>query len=320
MINPYFFTGFVQADGCFHVNIQKSKKSKHKIRILPTFYLTQLNSPNKQISPVLRMSRELLGTGHYITDKRNNCSSLRINTLKQLNLFLLPHFESFPLLSTKKKDYLVFKEIVETMSSSLHKESSVFSSLLEKSVLMNNKGKHRKEYPSFQSKGALNKAEKNKIESGVVEMYPQFVSGLFQGDGSFGFSFRTRKNRANKTIPKLAPFFTLGQENLSLDLLTGLREFFKCGKIYAVSPNYSRWMVSDRNLLIEKVLPHFDGFPLIGEKNENLLIFKKGLGLLTRKEDRQGNIQKIVELCYDSNMGGKRRRLSKEEYLRTIAS
>ena len=126
MINPYFFSGFVQADGCFHVNIQEHKKSKHKIRILPTFYLTQLNSPSKQISPVLRMSRELLGTGHYTTDKRSNCSSLRINTLKQLKVSVLPHFESFPLLSTKKKDYLVFKEIVENMGSSHHKSSLSF--------------------------------------------------------------------------------------------------------------------------------------------------------------------------------------------------
>lgn len=320
MINPYFFTGFVQADGCFHVNIQKSKKSKHNIRLVPTFYLTQLNSPNKQISPVLRMSRELVGTGHYIADKRYNCSSLRINTLKQLNLFLLPHFESFPLLSTKGKDYLVFKEIVESMSGLLDKKSLSFSSLLEKSVLMNNNGKYRKRYKNGLQ---YSSASKDKKKTGLVEMDPQFVSGLFQGDGSFGFSFRTRKNRENDTIPKVAPFFTLGQENLSLDLLEGLQGFFKCGKIYPVSPNYSRWMVSDQKVLIERVLPHFEPFPLIGEKNDHLLIFKRCLGLLARKarkEERQGNIESIVELCYDYNMSGKRRRLSKEEYLRIIAS
>ena len=317
MINPYFFTGFVQADGCFHVNIQKPKRKEHNIRILPTFYLTQPSSSNKQISPVLRMSRELLGVGHYITDKKNNCSSLRINTLKQLNLSVLPHFEGFPLLSAKRKDYLCFKEIVESMSLSLHKESSVFSSLLEKSVLLNNKDLYRKKYKNnFQSHRAFQEEK----ERSVVEMHPQFVSGLFQGDGSFGFSFRTRKNRKNKTIPKLAPFFTLGRETLSLDLLENLHFFFRCGKIYPVSPNYSRWMVSDRKLLIERVLPHFEAFPLIGEKNNHLLIFKRCLGLLSCNEDRQGKIQTIVELCYDYNMGGKRRRLSKEEYLRTIAS
>ena len=181
----------MQADGCFHVNIQKPKKSKHNIKLLPTFYLTQLYSPNKQISPVLRMSRELLGAGHYITDKRNNCSSLRINTLKQLNLFLLPHFIIFALLLTKKKEKVVFKEIVESMSSSNH----LLSSLLETCVLMNNKGKYRKDYKnSFQSLSAPNKAEKDTFKSSVVESHPQFVSGFFQGDGSF----RTKKNRKTK--------------------------------------------------------------------------------------------------------------------------
>ena len=318
MINPYFLTGFVQADGCFHVNIQPSKKALHKIRLLPTFYLTQLNSPNKQISPVLRMSKEVLGTGHYVTSKRNNYSSLRINTLKHLIHFVLPHFESFPLLSTKKKDYLLFKEIVLSMSKQLHRDRDLFESLLEKSLSMNNFGKYRKRYkdnlPSYDMR------DKSKNDPGVVEMHPQFVSGFFQGDGSFGFSFRTRRNRQNKTIPKLQPFFTLGGEISSLDLLEEMQRFFKCGTIYPVSPNYLRWMVSDRRLLIENVLPHFDHFPLIGIKNDHLVVFKRCLGVLASKGDIRDKVQTIVELCYDSNMGGKRRKLSKEEYLRTIAS
>lgn len=40
---PQFFTAFVQGDGCFHVNIQKDSTAKHKIRLKPSFYVTQLN-------------------------------------------------------------------------------------------------------------------------------------------------------------------------------------------------------------------------------------------------------------------------------------
>ena len=76
-ISPQFFTGFVQKDGCFHVNIQKDNTAKHKIRLKPTFYVTQLNTFNKQISPILRYGRDLLQTGHYVADKRLNCSSLQ---------------------------------------------------------------------------------------------------------------------------------------------------------------------------------------------------------------------------------------------------
>lgn len=35
---------------------------------------------------------------------------------------------------------------------------------------------------------------------------------------------------------------------------------------------------------------------------------------------KKERIERVVELCYDLNMGGKRRRLPKEEYLRAIAS
>jgi len=81
-LNPHFFSGFVQSDGSFHIGLEKDSTAKHKIRIKPSFYVTQLNSKDKKISPVLRMARNLLQVGHYIPDRKKNCSSLCVNTLK----------------------------------------------------------------------------------------------------------------------------------------------------------------------------------------------------------------------------------------------
>lgn len=344
-ISPQFFTGFVQADGCFHVNIQKDSTAKHTIRLKPSFYVTQLNISSKKISPLLRLGRDLLQTGHYVYDSRTNCSSLCVNTLKNLKNNVLPHFEKYPLLSRKKKDYLVFKEIVEKMSEKLHLDNKVFPLLVEKIISMNSNGQYRKKYkkdslfistpsfdpalllkrPSFPQttlKVVKNNQEKDHEENfknNEIPLDPQFVSGLFQGDGSF--SFRVRKTKKNKKVAKVAPFFTLGQEKSGIDLLEKYKNFFKSGTIYPVSLNYSRWMVSDFFSLKENVLPHFKENPLIGLKQKDFLIFSESLDILTRKECcKKERIEKVVELCYDLNMGGKRRRLPKEEYLRAIAS
>ena len=316
----YFFSGFVQADGCFHVNMQKDSKAKHKIRLKPTFYATQLNAPYKQISPVLRLGRDLLQTGHYVVDRRNNCSSLCINTLKDLNTSVLPHFERYPLMSRKKQDYLVFKEIVESMSRKLHLDEKGFSLLVEKAVQMNGSGKYRKKHtarnPRISAVPCFGKPNKE-----GQKLHPPFVSGLFQGDGSFGFSFRTRKDKNNKKTAKISPFFTLGQECLSVDLLHCVKDFFKSGKVYKVSSNFSRWMVTDSLVLKDSVLPHFAENPLVGVKENDFLIFKECLDIfLSVKFCKKERAKKIVELCYNLNMEGKRRRLPKEEYLRTIAS
>ncbi len=145
-LNPYFFSGFVQADGRFHVSIQKDHTAKHKIRLKPLFYVTSFNSKSKKISPVLRMARNLLQVGHYIPDRRNNCSTLCVNTLKDLMNNVLGHFDLYPLVSEKKKDYLLFKEIVTSMTLRLHLTEQGFSNILRLVALMNKKGAYPQKY------------------------------------------------------------------------------------------------------------------------------------------------------------------------------
>ncbi len=348
-LNPHFFSGFVQSDGCFHVGLEKDSTAKHKIRIKPTFYVTQLNSKDKKISPVLRMARNLLQVGHYIPDRKKNCSSLRVNTLKDLNNNVLPHFEEHPLLSEKKKDYLVFKEIVEKMNKKLYNTIKGFCDIYNLALSMNNNGGYRKKYkycaahnPLFDTlKGCTQKSQivpstimdvrddKNKKHTSLPfplfeSLNDQFVSGFIQGDASFGFSFRIRRDRTNKNFlskAKISPFFSLGQDCSSVDLLEGCQRFFQCGKIIKVSDNYYRWIVSDYSSLKNSILDHLLSFPLLDVKGKQFLVFTECLHILSSKEicEKQKH-KRVVECAYNLNMDGKRRRRTKEEYLRAIAS
>ena len=352
-LNPHFFSGFVQSEGCFHIGLQKDNTAKHKIRIKPSFYVTQLNSKDKKISPVLRMARNLLQVGHYIPDRKKNCSSLRVNTLKDLNNNVLPHFEEYPLLSGKKKDYLVFKEIVEKMNKKLHHSKEGFCDIYNLALSMHKNGAYRKNYkycaahnPLFDTlKGCTQTSlwdvwdDKNiKHTSGPTgrptgrKGYPfqlkhclndQFISGFIQGDASFGFSFRIRRDTTNlfSNKAKISPFFSLGHFSDSIDLLEGFQRFFQCGKIFKVSDNYYRWMVSDYSSLKNSILDHLLTFPLLDVKGKQFLVFTECLHILSSKEicEKQ-KVKRVVECAYDLNMDGKRRRRTKEEYLRAIYS
>lgn len=94
---------------------------------------------------------------------------------------------------------------------------------------MNSNGQYRKKYkkdslfipkPSFDPalllkdpslpqttlkvvKNNQEKDDEENFKNNEIPLDPQFVSGLFQGDGSFGFSFRVRK-----TKKKGEPFLT----------------------------------------------------------------------------------------------------------------
>ena len=342
-LNPHFFSGFVQSDGCFHIGLQKDKTAKYKIRIKPTFYVTQLNSKDKKISPVLRMARNLLQVGHYIPDRKNNCSSLCVNTLKDLNNNVLPHFEEYPLLSEKKKDYIVFKQIVEKMNKKLYNTLIGFCDIYNLALSMNKNGAYRKKdkycaahNPLFDTlKGCtqrLNRNDKNLKDDKNIKhaslpfqlfepLNDQFVSGLIQGDASFGFSFRIKTNKNFSNKAKISPFFSLGQEYDSIDLLEKCERFFQCGKISKVSDNYYRWMVSDYSSLKNSIVDHLLTFPLLDVKGKQFKLFTECLHILSSKEicEKQ-KVKRVVEYAYNLNMDGKRRRKTKEEYLRAIYS
>ena len=81
------------------------------------------------------------------------------------------------------------------------------------------------------------KDHEENFKNNEIPLDPQFVSPLFQGYYSFGFSFRVRKRKKNKKVAKVAPFFTLGQEKSGIDLVEKYKNFFKMGTIYPVSLN-----------------------------------------------------------------------------------
>ena len=45
-LDPSLCTGVVQADGCCHIGLHADKKLKRKIRMKPTLYVTQPNTPD----------------------------------------------------------------------------------------------------------------------------------------------------------------------------------------------------------------------------------------------------------------------------------
>ena len=144
-----------------------------------------------------------------------------------------------------------------------------------------------------------------------------YVSGLIQGDGGVSLSFRDPRKR-KKGIKYC---FHIGQHLNSLDLLVRLKDFFQCGKIQKVSPTYYRFMVSDLESLLNKILPHFVAYPLKDEKKDQFNIFSEVCKMVKHKEHlTEEGFEKIVRIAYKMNMDGKRRKHTMEEYLKLVVS
>ncbi len=100
--------------------------------------------------------------------------------------------------------------------------------------------------------------------SSLVQLSPDYIVGLVDGEGSFTFRINTNPLRRNRMEPRF--YLKLRAEDKSI--LDALQQFFGCGTVYIQRdqrPRHSlcyRFEVGSRSDLREKIIPFFKKFPL----------------------------------------------------------
>src|SRR5271170_4644750 len=122
-------------------------------------------------------------------------------------------------------------------------------------------------------------------ESKDLKLKPWYITGLTDGEGSFQITIQDMKG---KGLTGFKPFleFKITQKKYSLELLLKVKEFFKCGRISVDNSKTEtlKYVVTDINDIISKIIPHFDKYNLKTSKYLNYVDFKEGALLLSNKE------------------------------------
>lgn len=107
-INPWFLTGFTDAEGCFSIKIHENAKLKSKWRVRPVFTiilnikdLPLLESKSKSI-------KKSLGVGR-ISRNGDKAVMFAVDSIKEIPV-IIKHFDKYPLVTVKLLDYLIFKK------------------------------------------------------------------------------------------------------------------------------------------------------------------------------------------------------------------
>lgn len=61
----------------------------------------------------------------------------KVNSLKDLTDVIIPHFDKYPLITKKRADYLLFKQIIELMNKGEHLTSEGLNKILAIKASMN---------------------------------------------------------------------------------------------------------------------------------------------------------------------------------------
>jgi hypothetical protein len=113
---------------------------------------------------------------------------------------------------------------------------------------------------------------------------PQWVSGFVAGDGGFSIYIRSAKDYI--LGEKVYCRFHIAQHK-DLKLMELFIKFFNCGVVHLRSNSATLrcdFIVQDTSSLLDKIIPHFDQYPLLNLKQKDYICFKECMLMIKSKK------------------------------------
>jgi hypothetical protein len=130
-LNPWYITGFADAESCFSIRITKSTTHLTGWQVQPRFSI----GLDKRDLALLKKIQSFFGVGK-ISTYNSNVVYFRVISVKDLAV-IIDHFDKYPLITQKRADYLLFKRIVEIINRKEHLSNEGLRKIVEIIASMN---------------------------------------------------------------------------------------------------------------------------------------------------------------------------------------
>jgi len=270
-INPWFVTGFVDAEGCFSVGIYKNNQYQVGYQVQAFF---QISLHDKDFDLLSRIQC-YFGSGR-IKKHGKNSIYFRVRSLKNLKA-IVSHFDKYPLITEKWADYILFKQVLDLIKNKKHLRMEGFKEILSIKASMN-LGLPKELKTVFPK--ISNKIRFKVIDNNIKD--PNWITGFTNGDGCF-FVYIT-KSSSTKLGETVRIKFQITQHIRDNELMKNLITYFQCGRIEYTSQNsWINFVVTNFKDITDKIIPFFDKYTIQGIKALDYLCFKEIAGLMKDK-------------------------------------
>jgi hypothetical protein len=117
VIDPFWLTGFVDAEGCFNVTTFKSQTSKLKEAVKLSFILTQ----NVRDENLMKSLIKYLRCGYVTIENRGTVDfGYAVTNFSSIKDVIIPFFYKYPLQGIKSLDFVDFAKAVDIMHKKAH--------------------------------------------------------------------------------------------------------------------------------------------------------------------------------------------------------
>ena len=285
--NPWFVTGFTDAEGSFSVLIQHNSAYRLNWRIKVIF---AIGLHNKDIE-LLQKIQSYFGVGK-LHKHGENSTQYRVESVKDMQV-IIDHFYEYPLISTKKVNYVLFKKALSLIKLEDHIDQLDLLKLVGiKSHL--NLGLNRELKQAFPDWSKYQITKPEYVFTGIPD--PYWVAGFASGDGSF--SIKVSNNSTTTIGNRIQLRFAIGLSIIEKELIISLANYFKSDRYSSVEDiskggkmPYVYYRKDSVNLEIVRfsdvyniIIPFFSKYPIEGIKSLDLFDFITVANMITNKE------------------------------------
>jgi hypothetical protein len=255
-VNPWFWTGLIDAEGSFSIIIDKNNSRRLGWRVQSKF---QMGLHKRDLSLLLQLQQFFNGIGSIHINPTLNKVNYSIDSNKDL-IKLIIHLDKYPLLTQKAADFMLFKEVVNLMNNKAHLSTKGLNQIINIKASMN------------LGLSDLLKSEFNDfipVERQIINTEnipdPNWISGFVNGEGNF--DVRVTQQSTNKIGYKVQLRFRISQHQRDIRLMEVLSKYLGSGKIYKYNEKsaivLTIFKLSD---ITDIIIPLFNQNPLLGVK------------------------------------------------------
>jgi len=275
-LDPWFVTGFVDAEGCFTIGLTKSEQYRSGYQVTAIFKI----SLHRKDYDLLCQIRDYFGVG-VITKHGETTIQYFVRSIKDLNV-ILSHFEAYPLIGQKWADYILFKQAIVLIKNKEHLTKQGLKKILslKASINLGLSDELQLVFPDIVpiARPLPVKAQAQNIK---IKNF-NYIAGLTSGDGCFFVSIRNSSHTVSGKSVVLK--FQIVQHSRDVELMKMLISTLGCGRLeLALKQSAVYYVVTKYQDIIEKLIPLFDIYPIKGVKGLDYSDFKKIVFLMKDK-------------------------------------
>ena len=135
----WYMTWLVDWEWCFCVSFNRREKLKMKIEVRPSFSIT-LNHRDKDL---IQSIEQYFGCWWIRFSRNDQCYKYEVRSIDDLMKKIIPHFQKYPLLWAKGRDFDIFESVCTKVYTSQHKNAENLKEIIKESYEMNGSWKRK---------------------------------------------------------------------------------------------------------------------------------------------------------------------------------